>query len=48
MKKTMPNKSTFTFGSTGDDRAPSTQKVQKGTDLRAKPCGNMGKSKQSD
>jgi hypothetical protein len=48
MKKTMPNKATFMTGSGGGDKTPSTQKIQKGTDLRAKPCGNMGKSKQND
>jgi len=47
MKKTMPNKATFSFGSAGGDRQASTQKIQKGTDLRAKPCSNMGKSKQN-
>jgi len=46
MKKTMPNKATFTLGSAGGDRQASTQKIQKGGDLRSKPCGNLGKSKQ--
>jgi hypothetical protein len=48
MKKTMPNKATFTMGSTGGDKTPSIQKVQSGKDLRSKPCANAGKGKQND
>jgi hypothetical protein len=48
MKKTMPNKATFTMGSAGGDRQPTIQKVQNGKDLRSKPCANAGKAKQND
>ena len=46
MEKKMPNKATFTQSGGGGDRQASTQRIQKGGDLRSKPCQNLGKSKQ--
>jgi hypothetical protein len=46
MEKKMPNKGTYAVGSAGGDRQASTQRIQKGEDLRSKPCQNLGKSKQ--
>ena len=47
MKKTMPNKSTFTFGSAGSEKETPLTKIQKSGDLRSKACQNAGKSKQA-
>jgi hypothetical protein len=46
MKKTMPNKATFTISGGGEKETPLT-KIQKGPDLRSKACMNAGKAKQS-
>lgn len=46
MKKTMPNKSTFTVPGGGEKETPLT-KIQKGGDLRSKACQNAGKGKQA-
>jgi len=47
MKKTMPNKSTYTIPGGGEKETPLTKK-QTGKDLRSKACQNMGKGKQND
>ena len=47
MKKTMPNKATYTVSGGGEKDTPIT-KIQRGSDLRAKACQNAGAAKQKD